>query len=220
MSKTKLGFIGNHDTNISMEAEETSGVKFKEREYVFYARLKDVHILTSSNIAKEFHEQWSIKLNKEGMKAQIRVRKTTDVTGISYAQTIKIRNDTDQSTHGVEDDSVALECSKDAFEAIRKLADSGMVKERYYLPLSNVDLPKQLFWEIDLFPTPDNSTYYDWVKIDLELPSDLVLKTIPKLPSVFTEIIMEQGDKTPENDRLIITQLYENVFLRKKWESD
>jgi CYTH domain-containing protein len=198
-----LGIIG-------MEAESTSGVAEQEHEYVLYAKIADFSMLRNAS-GKERHEQWEIRLNKNAVKGRIRVRKTIDAQGTHYVQTIKLKND--QVVEGSapnQDTSIPVECTQASFEAIRSLADTGMVKDRYFFPIPGTGL----IWEVDVFPDAAGN-YNHWVKIDLEVPVGQKFTTFPTLPTGFSEIISNPRDKQTPEEAAKIVELYDKVFTQK-----
>jgi hypothetical protein len=209
------------DLFLSLEQENTSGIINDEKEYVFYAKLKDLSILKSA-ISVEEQEQWTIKIPKTSenlTKGTMRVRETVKDGVTTYALTVKTplndaqgvfsQNNTSASTGMQKMREVAIDATEGTFELFKLMANSGMKKIRYTLPIEDNDC----VFEVDCFLTP-NGKYSEWVKIDLEVKEPL--SDIPELPECFTDVIYNQeGSKTPEENELI-TRLYDEVFLIKR----
>lgn len=174
------------NSKIYMALEEiVTGRRRADKEYTFYGRLVDPSQLEQAT-SKEEQEQWSVnvaKVPENGAAGQIRVRQTIKDGGEpEYTQVVKKK--------GVDED-VGVPITKDFFEAIKELSDFGMVKTRFIIPIEGS--PNE--WHIDLYPKPDGSGFYDWVKVDLELES--FADDLPTMPVRLEEMISNQyGDRT------------------------
>lgn len=193
----------------SNEAEDVSGRTSAEIERVIYVRVKDFSWLERASGA-ERQEQWSIKIPKTDSNAgagSIRVRKSINLrepgAAVSYILTSKLDIGNKGSCAETPEPS-----SLDQFNIFKYLAETGMIKDRYYFNIEGSDLN----WEVDCFPKP-GEMYHDWVKIDLESwPSG---KELPALPMEFTEMLDgSEGMQSPESGEKI-GQLYETMFLTK-----
>jgi hypothetical protein len=187
---------------VAME-EAATGVANVEVEKVFYAKLEDRSIL--DHAAKfEDHEQWELRiaLTEENASAgRIRIRKTTQSGALpEYVQTCKTK-----LIEGGEKE-VANVSSADAFEQFKLLAEKGMCKRRYIFDVPGCTAK----WEVDTYKNLDG-TDNPWCKIDFEF-TDGNTEVPPMLPG-FTEII-PADDKTNEQ-KTLVSQLYETVFIRK-----
>lgn len=193
--------------------ERSDGAALKEREFVFYARIKDGYVFPPTD-NKERQEQWTIKIaqsDNNAAKGDIRVRKTDlfdhgDLGQTEYVLTTKVRNGGPEG-----DDEVPIPSSADQFEHFKRLAESGMFKDRYTYSIPGTDLK----WEVDAFIAPGGG-YHPWVKLDLEVPADAPRDFgIPEFPIEGEEWIKAQtGDRLPEEEAKL-RDIYEKYFLLK-----
>lgn len=191
--------------------ERSDGAAQKEREYVFYARLKpDFVFPQTGNVERQ--EQWTIKIDKSdanGAKGDIRVRKTDffdhgDLGKSEYVLTTKIRGE-----EGV--DEIPIPSTADQFEHFKKLAESGMLKDRYTYTID----ASELVWEVDAYLKPGGG-YHPWVKIDLEVPADAPADfPIPEFPFEAEEWIKGQNGERNTAEEAQVRLLYETMFLTK-----
>ena len=103
---------------------------------------------------------------------------------------------------------MGLEATEDVFEMFKLMADQGMIKTRYNLPVEGTNL----VFEVDRFVLP-NGEFSEWVKVDLEVKGKLT--ELPKLPEAFTDVIYNQKDQQTEEEKELVWRLYETVFLTK-----
>ena len=199
---------------LGLLAEEITSTAKPEVEYVLYARISDFAILHQAS-ASEAHEQWEIKipnLSSNGGSGRIRVRKTADKNGISYALTFKIRKNPQEKEGLITpqvDLSHAIACDDQALQMFKILSESGMVKERFMFPTKD-----GLTWEVDVFMKEDG-TRHEWVKIDLELKDGMAaLETLPPLPNGFEDVIRAPHGKRSELEEARVQELYATVFTR------
>jgi hypothetical protein len=192
--------------------ERSDGAALKEREFVFYARIKEGYEFPPTD-NKERQEQWTIKIAKSDNNAargDIRVRKTDlfdhgDLGQTEYVLTTKVRND------GEGDDEVPIPSSADQFEHFKRLAESGMIKDRYTYSIPGSDLK----WEVDAFLKPGGG-YHPWVKLDLEIPADAPRDIgIPEFPIEGEEWIKAQNGERLPAEEAKLRELYETMFLTK-----
>ena len=193
--------------------ERSDGAALKEREFVFYARIKEGYEFPPTD-NKERQEQWTIKIpqtDANAAKGDIRVRKTDlfdhgDLGQTEYVLTTKVRNGGPEG-----DDEVPIQSSEDQFNHFKRLAESGMLKDRF-----TYDIPgTELKWEVDAFLKPGGG-YHPWVKLDLEVPADAPKDIgIPEFPIEAEEWIKAQtGDRLPAEEAKV-RELYETMFLTK-----
>lgn len=208
--------------NFGLE-DDSSGVASTEVEYVYYAKLKDPSILEKATHV-EAQEQWNFKVaktDKNAAEGRLRVRKTTIDGKVEYVLTIKteqkalqatttqINTNTLSASQNLRE--VGLEATEDVFEMFKLMADQGMIKTRYNLPVEGTDL----VFEVDRFLLP-NGEFSEWVKVDLEVKGKLT--ELPKLPEAFTDVIYNQKDQQTEEEKELVWRLYETVFLTKNTE--
>ncbi len=205
--------------NFGLE-DDSSGVASTEVEYVYYAKLKDPSILEKATHT-EAQEQWNFKVaksDKNVAEGRLRVRKTTIDGKVDYVLTIKTEQKALQATTTQINTNtllasqnlreVGLEATEDVFEMFKLMADQGMIKTRYNLPVEGTNL----VFEVDRFVLP-NGEFSEWVKVDLEVKCKLT--ELPKLPEGFTDIIYNQKDNQTEEEKELVWRLYETVFLTK-----
>jgi len=71
-----------------------------------------------------------------------------------------------------------------------------------------------LVWELDLFLKPDG-TYYDWIKMDLEVGEGNENAPLPPFPIELSDIISAPyGSRTPEEEA-IVSKLYDTIFATR-----
>lgn len=200
--------------------EQATGRATAEQEYVFYAKLSDPSILAKASHA-EHHEQWNLKVDKTAdnyCSGRIRIRKTEENGKVTYVQTTKTpmkppAGESNLSGVTVPDASqnmleVGIEVTEDAFKQFKMIADQGMIKTRYTFPIEGTELK----FEVDVFHLPSGEKA-QWVKIDLEV--DQPLESIPPLPEGFSEAILNQKDDQTDEEKQLIRNLYDTVFLTK-----
>lgn len=205
--------------HLAME-DDSSGVASKEKEYVFYAKLSDPTVLDKATRVEQ-QEQWSFKVpktDKNALEGRLRIRKTTVNGNVEYVLTMKTELKAPVASNEESNTSVApptqdmrevgLNASEDAFQMFKLMADNGMIKTRYVLPIEGSDM----VFEVDRFILP-NEEWSTWVKVDLEVKGTLT--EIPKLPEGFTEVIYNQKDQQTDEEKDLIWRLYEEVFLTK-----
>jgi hypothetical protein len=190
---------------------EANGDTQVELEYIFFGKVVDFDELKKADKVED-QEQWEIRSEKQGNSPYfggIRVRKTcgTDSGEPKYvlcAKTMKGKDDGRLETE--------LDVTEDLFNQFKKLAQSGMIKTRYYFNVPDSDL----VWEIDVYKTADGEVE-PWVKIDLEVKSR---KTqIPDFPIELTDVIKEQpGQRTPEQQEQCDKLLKEKFILKNAYD--
>jgi CYTH domain-containing protein len=202
---------------MAMESDVQDGKLFVERERVIYAKISDLNQLNDAASA-DSQVQWQIRIPKtenNSAKGTIRVRKVVpmnkrdnhfvkdlsengDMT--QYVLTTKVER---QATDRRE---VPVPVTRDMFDLFSVLADNGMTKDRYHFPIYDTEL----VFEVDVFLKEDG-TYYEWVKIDLELVD--IETEIPPLPFKVEEVIYDNTKN--ENEKKRIRELYDTIFLSK-----
>ncbi len=145
-------------SNPSLEASNN------EREVEFWINQPNVDEIASMSVSKEFQEQWGVfvpKSNKNAAEGSIRVRQT-----ISADQTVTYELTGKQFLPDGTKDEFPCQVDADLFKFFRYIADSGMKKDRYMIP---VDVEgNQLTLEVDVPYTKEGVA--DWIKVDLEFP--------------------------------------------------
>lgn len=181
-----------------------------EIELVFYAKLTDTRALKDA-LSVERHEQYSVKLvNDKKEKTSLRVRKVTKgKDNVSFECTSKVRDNAYPLV--VKEDTVP--CDHALFELIKSHSSKGMKKDRYrFLLLTLHDVP--IYADVDAFTDPETNTYYPWVKIDIEFPSNQNKVALPsdltdvQFPFSYSELLSEER----EEDQDKISDLYDHYF--------
>ena len=193
-----------------------NGKEKEELELVIIARLDDLTKLKSLNLDIESQEQYSIKKPN----GEVRVRKADD----EYVLTTKWW---EPGVTGKKEAECV--CSEDQFICFKKIADNGMIKDRYHYPLHQFkgawsalrpDAPYSgaLVLEIDVFKDLVGSER-PYVKIDLEYPrgfpmdSETMLSLLPDVG--FTELIHKQWNERNEEEARQVVEIYNNHFVVK-----
>lgn len=198
--------------NISLE---DNGVEKVEYELEIYGRIVDFSEIEKAAVKSEYQEQYELKRPN----GTIRVRMTKNDEGTTYTQTTKTWNRQRNKRKEAE-----LEVPEHMFEHFKRLADSGMIKRRYFIPFAEVietneagEVRENLFWEVDVFEDRDGKRS-DWCKIDLEgVPEDI---DVPELPITLEQAITNQyGDRTKEEIELL-TKLFKEEFLVDMSDND
>lgn len=197
---------------LALEGAEPTGTANKEIEHVYYANITDLSFL--EGVAVEHQEQWAIVIPKtedNKCKGNIRVRATHDGASESDWNYIFTTKTFDLGAVGKTE--VELTTTKDHFEQFKLLAEKGMRKDRYVIPIEGTDLK----WEIDFFLTQDSKfgerKYHPWVKIDIEVTSANTV--IPEFPFPTNRIITEPFGKRTEEDERLVTSLYDDEFVTR-----
>lgn len=210
------------------EKEETTDKTTKrEDELVFYCKITNFDGLKEAT-SKENHEQWSIKTSR----GRVRVRQTKkEGLNTIYDLTFKTKSDKAGLEGSIE---TTYSIDEDQFNDFKNLSESGMVKDRYFFPVSKVTVKTETgiqdieiensFFEVDVFFNKDK-TYNENVKIDLEVNEilnqintnhpdigdfNLVVKILNQ-PFKPIEIIVDK--EADESEKKYISNLYTNVFL-------
>lgn len=186
-----------------------------EKELVYHAILEDMSVL--NNAAKiEKQEQWEIKIPKTENNlygGRLRVRKTYIPNVRSKAQYI-FCSKTKNENGNLE---VELVSTKDQFDQFVAMADSGMIKTRYYFPIPDTnrlggenEWDNALVWEIDVFEN-NQGEIVPWVKIDIELNPN-TKKEFLVFPFATKQIITSQYGKRTEEEEAIVSKLYDDDY--------
>lgn len=205
--------------HVAQEAEVTDGTRQHEIEYVFYGLLSNPAILDAATEVED-QEQWEIKIPKTDGNAtsgRQRIRKIMKVTGSSiattptYELTTKIKleqvDPSGQNSPNVETE-ISLEASPALFEVYERLAECGMHKRRYTVPIPNTNL----HWQIDRFYQADG-TLSQWCKIDIEVTTRS--QKIPQEIPGFDHLIVNQKGFQTQEEQAQIQELYNTIFLMK-----
>lgn len=211
-----------------------------ENEVVIYGRITNFSGLEKA--VKVVHqEQYELKPAKKGDKpdkGKIRVRKETIMGVETYTLTTKVTGDSSEMASNKE---YTIAIDREFFDAFKAIANSGMIKTRYYFPLAKMEImdhskstveassvhnEPEAFYEVDVFSRPDGMRF-TWCKIDLELdevmklafanlPDNAKLKIVAKVSDLpFLPVESFTGkDATPEQNKLL-DWLYKEVFTTR-----
>ena len=147
-----------------------------EREYIVWARLRNSDVLKGAS-KSVIQEQVSVQIPKTDnnlVGGVLRVRKTTDINKqVSYTLTLKQKHvvGTGQPLNTESN----VEVDADFYTQLAGIAETLVIKHRYYFPIEGTDLE----WEVDAGPDTRGG-YHDWVRLELEVPSaDFKLPALP-----------------------------------------
>lgn len=156
---------------------EANGIKEDEIEYEIYGRY--VNLTDISNLSKslEFQEQYNIM--QEAGSLRVRYVKTSD-NEEAYVMTSK-QYDTPDGSIGVPE--VNITTTEEMFQHFKNMAQSGLIKNRYFIPIGKQKLTSgelvEIAWEVDVF-LDGKGEPTGWVKVDLPVLEEL--KELPPLP--------------------------------------
>jgi CYTH domain-containing protein len=189
-----------HILSLGLEAATLDGKATVELEYVFFAKLKDLAQLESIATHSELQEQYELR-KPNGC---IRVRAVDDK---QYILTAKAWKD------GVDGKAEAEQTTTaDMFRIFKLIADSGMRKRRFFVPIPNTDMT----WEFDVYYTEQNGTLVpvEWIKIDLEVAQRL--ETLPEFPVPLESVFDKQPRQRTPEEQAFVSELFDKYFLIKK----
>lgn len=188
------------ESNPSFEAGDEA---VEEIEYMFLLKLDDFAQLEKA-MRKEYQEQWSVVIRGHGMESIIRVRQCIEGSDESFTVTNKVDFYDEDGKWEIEKPG-----ERKHFEKIREMADSGMIKDRYFFPVKN----SALIWEIDVFKDKDGKPY-PWVKVDLEVPRRL--EELPEFPITYTESFLKQREERNEEESQWVADLFTKHFVARR----
>jgi hypothetical protein len=213
---------------LALESNSGLGDLPREIEYTFFAKMTNLKAIQTAAIAVEKQEQWEYEITKtpdNSKQGKIRIRRSSvkrqktasshlydhlvTERSVTYEQVFKSADSRENVEGGPPSViEVTTPSTDEAFELFKHFATFGVIKDRYLIPTGM----GSLVWEVDCFVSADGS-YFDWVKIDLEVKS--ALKELPAFPSGVDEVIMNQkGSRTPE-EILKIKTLWKTGMERK-----
>ena len=207
--------LKNFLVSVTMEGNE-DGNKEREIETCFICKIKNFAGITSKATRIEKQEQYEIRTISEGenngVKGVIRVRAITDQEdNTRYVMTTKVYFHDKKGCEEVE-----LEVSKDMFEQIKAMAPIGHNKTRLFFPVEGSDLT----WELDLYSNgaiKNPGEFEPWCRLELELPTSTT--ALPDFPIEFEEVIDTSKGKMSEEQKKLVDQLYQDVFIAHKAEN-
>lgn len=190
---------------LAAESAPADGKARVEREFTYYARLKDDSQLARAD-RKEDQEQWSMRIapnDTQQYAGELRVRKCVpEGEQPCYVLTSKTFRVGDFGKQESE-----VETSEDMFTQFRQLSNSGMIKTRYYF-----DRPDGLVWEVDVYHDPQGNRV-EWVKIDLEVRDDR--EPPVDFPIDVTDVIGGDPRTRSEAERRQVSDILDNHFVLK-----
>lgn len=194
---------------VSLEAESTQGI---ERELVYYGKVVDFNEVREKAARWEEQEQWELKSPVGTGRIRVRCshgKGQDEALFTNFVMTTKIRKEDGTDIETEQD------VSEDIFLAFKRLAPNGMRKTRYYYPFESNGV--KLIWEVDVFNDPENDgTPHEWVKIDLELPTDYqTTREKWTYPVEFSEVIQGGGRFQSDAEKERVQKLYDDVILLK-----
>jgi len=198
----------------SLEDASNTTVR-EEHEYVFFGRMGSLEELEALSVKIEKQEQYSL------LKPNGTIR-TRAIDNEMFELTTKIWT---PGVAGKEEETVP--CSVVLFNHFKAIADSGMKKTRYVVPIAGTEgtwteenLGKTplyngaLYWEFDVAFGQDENRF-EWVKVDLEFPKGYRFAALPPFPVPLQDTITNQfGHRTPEEEAFI-RNLYDTQYCFK-----
>lgn len=183
----------------------------QEREVVIFGELAPDAIEVLKRIARnaQYMEQYQWlqdNTSRGGIKGQLRVRKIKNLEDdAEYILTTKAYDGPGNSMES------EVQTDNTMFLHFKAMAPSGQVKTRY-----SVDIPgSKLVWEIDVIHDQVGEIV-PWAKIDLEIPADVNLSSLPALPEgVFTRVIDKPRAERSREEEAILNDLFDNKFFIK-----
>lgn len=192
---------------LSMEGAEEKvfdGTTKKEKEYSLFVLITDMQDLSKAD-GTEDQTQWQVTINKDDDHPYggcIRVREINE--GEKYLEVYKVKIPGEKGV-----DETERLTTKDAFLAMRMLANSGMKKKRHFFDIPS--LPGKQ-WHLDMFYRPEGG-FYPWARLELEVETDL--SSFPPMPIPFTRIISGNKAQQSQEEVSFIDDLMQNKFILK-----
>lgn len=189
----------------SLEQHAIDGKEHPEIELCIYAEMVDLADLDKANRVMEI-EQWEMP-RKEGCDGKSRIR---EIDGREWVLTAKRKPYA--NAPGVRE--VENVITKDMFDFLKYTSVEGRMKKRYIYNIPN----SGLFWEVDVFLSPDG-TQHPWVKIDLEVNDEDT--QLPPWPfAIKPDFIIEGTDDNSYQDKTLIKRLWDEEWDRLPDPSD
>lgn len=213
-----------------MEGVSTDAV---EREYVFFGTLTDP---TQLEKALRFEDQTQYRILlpsavKARRETSVRIRQTVkyarnstgEMSPLDAEYTLTIKSFLKGEPGNVEGEVVLDPLAGAALLAIFKEEGNGMVKRRYFFPVTGADkpFPEGTFWEVDVFLRDVKNiaqdrgvqlVYWPYVKLDFEV-RDFDLALTPSsfevpFPVTLSDVVYGQPhDRTPEEVKRVATYM-------------
>lgn len=213
MNPTKTLFGQAIAESVSLESKGD-----KEKEYVFFGKLKDANELSKA-LRYEDQEQWEVRTPYQGKDryfGTIRIRKTTKAKSVTYVLCMKTSKG-DGFNKDETEYTLPSEAGEKYFKEIQKLATSGMRKRRYFYP---VEGHSEKTWEVDVFyPDGLSKDPAPWCKIDLEVARRFTSadgKSFPlPFPVTLENVIYAQPGERTDKEQRLLDKLMATVFVLK-----
>jgi hypothetical protein len=172
-----------------------------EIEYVFIAKMTDLSQLKGAKSVTVI-ENWEFRSIEPIVRpgqiwGTVRAR---SYDGKRFTMTVKADENHNYKNGPSVVDEHEIPITRDMFLTFKKLAPTGSIVHRHNFPVNGLN------WEIDVY-SDTNGKFYDWCKVDLEVPS--VNVSLPEFPINFSRVI--KRDRTPEEIQ-IVKDLYDNKF--------
>lgn len=173
LTKAAAAIVASFESSI---AEANSEVQ-EENEYEIYGRYVDLNQIEKLATSYELQEQYNIQ--KES--GSIRVRYVKEASG-EEAYILTSKQYAGQGDKiGVPEVNVPV--NEGLFEHFKAMANDGMIKRRYFVPIGKQRLSSEelvdIEWEVDVFLDAKGEAI-GWVKIDLPVIEEL--REMPPLP--------------------------------------
>lgn len=204
--------ININKSTVALEAEQVDGKAQRELEYVIYGRLASFAVLSQAT-AVVHQVQSAMRGKKPG--TQLRVRKVTDLD-------LRTKEPIGESQYVFTgkapiDNGPLLEknqsTDEEMFNIFLQANQEYVEKVRYDIP--SKDVPGGNPWQVDTFTDKDGNQL-DWVKIDLEIPSDTDWQLTPQMvPFDLQEMSIGFKGQIIHGSRESVNWFFDNVFNKK-----
>lgn len=206
-------------SSLSMESDS------REYEIEVYVEGLDIAAIVSESTHKEEQEQWGVYIPKDDNNASfgsVRVRRTLTFRDKESEPELNLVLTT--KTQGVDGGAIETNTfvGHETFQQFASMADSGLIKTRYFIPFSFEQL--SLIAEVDVFTNKEGETV-PWTKIDIEYPEGVDYSTHPITPSALPAplqptspdkvYVVAPSDLKDSPVRKKVEALYERYFRAK-----
>lgn len=187
---------------------EEFGEELIEIELEVYGKIIDFDEIKNKATRSEWQEQYEVRKDRGCIRARM---VKTDDENPQYILTTKTWKEVRNERKEAE-----ISITKDMFDHFKIIADSGMIKRRYFIDLGYVEedtpngvIRSPLEWEVDVFYDLEGKRQ-DWCKIDLEVPEKIDL---PELPIQLENAITNQYGKRTSEEIAFLDQLFKEQFI-------
>lgn len=179
-----------------IEGDHNDGVARIEREYEFYGKIADHSEIETKAVSTEYQEQYEVK--RKGGSLRVRMTKKGDEVPV-YSLTLKARDPNDPTAKR----EVPLEGTEDLFTSFKALADNGMIKRRYYIPLEVSTEDEDVDADTEAPETPeseDNAEAEQSTELPEETPVETPESVVNDEDKIYWEVDVFYDDKGNRKD--------------------